>query len=109
MKVINSTQSSAATTISNVSCMYENGEQGSNLQQFNATIGAGQTLGPIYIESIGSGGCYFEYSYFNLNWNNNAVTINAADSDYTSNQAPGIAVAIDNSGKQSNVVVTLYA
>lgn len=73
MSVLNLDSVSHITTISDVNCMYSNGDEGSELNIFNNTIapfGAIPSLsqGTSYIESKGSGICAFEDSQFQLNF-----------------------------------------
>lgn len=56
--------------VTDVNCMYDNGDQGSNLSLFNnATVpgsGALPSDGTQYIEVNASGGCFFQTSTFHL-------------------------------------------
>jgi hypothetical protein len=58
------------TYVHGVVCMYENGEQGSQLQQFNNLLVQPNSTWPdgqgLYIEAVGSGSCALSASTFTL-------------------------------------------
>ncbi|MGW4562211.1 hypothetical protein ACWEN3_07270 [Streptomyces sp. NPDC004561] len=74
MKVVNVSQLLLQTFITNVECMYDNGEYGSDLSAFNDTnIGPGTTYpSPTgqFIETKNSGSCFGVTSTFDLLINN---------------------------------------
>lgn len=67
---INNPSSQTFTTqVSNVSCMYDDGDQGSNPSELGGqTILANSSFGPQYVEAKASGGCFFDASTFNISF-----------------------------------------
>ncbi|HTZ45078.1 MAG TPA: hypothetical protein VMB79_14560 [Jatrophihabitans sp.] len=107
--------------VTNVNCMYDNGDEGSNLSLFNNAVvqpnSALPASGGQYIEVKASGSCAFETSTFNLKITddtNNAI-IGEADFvessnnwDLGSNTNPDVInVMINNSGDQARITVTV--
>jgi uncharacterized protein YjbI with pentapeptide repeats len=98
MKIVNSRSDAVSVAVSGVQCMYDNGEQGSNLSRFNATIPAnGATLpsgNPQYIEVNASGSCWFDESYFTLTFKDSTanvigtVQIGENDNSYYTKNSP---------------------
>lgn len=72
MKVLNTRGSDIQSFVINVNCMYDNGDEGSNLSLFdNAKVPGGETLPDDsghgqYIEAKGSGGCWGTDSTFSV-------------------------------------------
>ena len=107
--------------VTNVNCMYDNGDDGSNLSLFNnAVVAANAALpssGGQYIEVKASGSCAFEASTFNLRVtdDSNGAIIGEADFNESSNNwylgdntNPDIInVMINNSGDQAKMTVTV--
>jgi hypothetical protein len=113
MQVYNSTGDTATIWITNVSCFYQNGEEGSNLQAFNgAIIGPGKLFppNPVYIEAKGSGGCWFTPSHFNLGWEGREPTISVGSGDWVHSEVPGIGIQIvqGRDHPQAKIIATLY-
>jgi hypothetical protein len=125
MRVTNNRKTDIQLFVTNVQCMYDNGEEGSNLSLFNnAIVPASQAL-PVpggngqYIEVKASGGCFFETSTFNLKVEDvvNHVEIGEADfseddenwslADNTNKDV--IDVMINNSGDQAQIAITVEA
>jgi uncharacterized protein YjbI with pentapeptide repeats len=98
MKIANNRSDAVSVAVSSVQCMYDNGDQGSNLSRFNATIaGGGATLpsgNPQYIEVNASGSCWFDESYFTLTFKDPAgnvigtVQIGENDNSYYTKNTP---------------------
>ena len=70
MNIVNTTDQPVTTTVGDMNCMYDDGDEGSNIQAWaNVTIppkgespgGQGQ-----YVEAKGSGSCAFESSWFEI-------------------------------------------
>lgn len=107
--------------VTNVNCMYDNGDEGSNLSLFNNAVVAAKAALPAsggqYIEVKASGGCAFQSSTFNLRVTDEATgaIIGEADFNETSNNwylgdntNPDIInVMINNSGDQARMTVTV--
>lgn len=69
MQITNHRSEAVTVAVNGVNCMYDHGDQGSNLSLFNATIAAGAALpgsGTQYIESKSSDSCAFETTTFTL-------------------------------------------
>jgi hypothetical protein len=109
--------------VTDVTCMYDNGDEGSNLSLFNnAVVGAGAALpatGSQYIEVKASGSCFFDDSTFHLKVTDdaNGAIIGEADFDESDNNwslakntnPDVINVMINNSGDQARMTVTVAA
>ena len=123
MSATNNRSAAIKTFVTDVSCMYENGGDGSHLEYFdNLLIGAGSRYpdsGRIYIEAKNSGSCFFESAHFKLNVTDNSNgaiigTVSFVDSSanwtVASNTNPDVLnVNIDNSGNQATISVTVAA
>ena len=120
MTVENKSKTPIMLFINSVNCMYDNGEQGSNLQAFNSVIvGPGQQApasGKQYIEDKDSGSCAFETATFTLvvtdSKNNTLGTVAFSESSSafsgTSSNIDLIQVLCSNdTGDQSVIVVTV--
>ncbi|MGJ7908172.1 hypothetical protein ACOQFL_17035 [Actinopolyspora sp. H202] len=69
MYVQNLSETAKVAVVEKVQCMYDDGEQGSNLSLFNGRYQPGDRIpnqGGQYIEQKNSGSCFFESSYFTL-------------------------------------------
>lgn len=113
MNVTNTTGNAITTLINDVNCMYDNGQEGSNLSLFNnASIAAGQTLPGgqgQYIEAKASGSCAFQASNFTVQIvGGPSVQITESGNNYYGNSVPGIGVNINNSGDQAIITLTVY-
>jgi hypothetical protein len=114
MTINNTTAAAVTTLINNVKCMYDNGQEGSNLSLFNNATIAARTQLPAgkgqYIEVKASGGCAFESSHFTVQLKSGgAVEISESSNNYHGKSVPGIGVNINNSGKQALITLTLYS
>lgn len=117
MRIVNDSSKTVTTNITNQNCMYDNGQEGSNLSFFNnLSIGPGvkePASGGQYIEAKGSGSCFFESSTFTLvikGLNSSNASANFVDSNQNwscSGQPSNVNVNINNSGDQASIVVTL--
>ncbi|MDB4948815.1 MAG: hypothetical protein JWM27_1464 [Gemmatimonadetes bacterium] len=113
MTINNTTASPVTTLVNNVTCMFDNGQEGSNLSLFNnATIPVGQRL-PAgkgqYIEAKASGSCALDTSYFTVQLTSGAsVKFSEHSNNYHGKSVPGMGVNINNSGKQAVITLTLY-
>lgn len=118
MRIFNDSSKTVTTNITNQNCMYDNGEEGSNLSLFNNLSLASGAKEPAdggqYIEAKNSGSCFFESSAFTLaisNLNPAADNLNFVDSgeNWTCyGQTSNVNVSINNSGDQGWIVITLY-
>jgi len=119
MKIVNNSSKTVTTNISKQDCMYDNGDEGSNLSFFNnLTInsfdtqpsggGKGQ-----YIEAKASGSCFFDNSTFTLTIKGlnptvpNLNFVDPGDNWSCSGQPDNVNVDINNSGPQATIVITL--
>jgi|SRR5215471_1719598 len=70
LKVVNNRSGAISSFVTGVDCMYDNGDQGSNLSLFNNADIAGNASLPAnggqYIEAKASGSCFFRPSTFSL-------------------------------------------
>lgn len=110
MRVHNSTAVTITIWITNVHCMYDHGEEGSNLHIFNgAEIPPGEWYPGHrqYIEANGSGGCWFTPSSFNLGWAGREATIEVSSGNWGHRDVPGIAIEIED-GEQANIHAWFY-
>lgn len=119
--VVNNRKQPILTFVTNVNCMYDDGDEGSKLSLFNnATINAGQSLpseGGQYIESKGSGSCFFKDSTFTLKLEdaNNSIighvvfTDSSKNWNYKNDNEDVIDVYVNNSGSQAVIKVTIEA
>lgn len=117
--VQNNRQESIAIYVIDVNCMYDQGDQGSNLSLFNdATLTAGTALpasGRQYIEAKASGSCFFDPSNFTFKIEGSTGTVigNAvfteSQNNYsgTSSNADLIDIYLNNSGDQAVIKVTV--
>ena len=117
MIVRNQTNAPFTTTLSNLNCMYQGGDDGSQLQDFNdQTIAPYTSYGPIYIEADGSfPSCSFSQSNFQINYLNGSMGINLGtgpdfNTSVTSNTNPTQiqAVLAPNEPAASGVSYSFY-
>ncbi|MFP2904151.1 hypothetical protein ACLESD_03570 [Pyxidicoccus sp. 3LFB2] len=123
MTVTNNRSTPIRLFVTDVECMYDNGDDGSNLSTFNnAVVGANASLptsGSQYIEAKNSGGCWGADSTFTLKIvddNDKAdigsvgFTENNENYDTSSNTNKDVIdVYINNSGAQARITVTIEA
>jgi len=109
--------------VTDVQCMYDNGDEGSNLSLFNNAVVGGRTALPSsggqYIEVKASGSCFFETSTFHLKVTDdgNGAIIGEAhfledDNNWNldKNTNPDVInVMINNSGDQARMTVIVAA
>lgn len=109
--------------VTNVNCMYDNGDEGSNLSLFNNAVvpvsGTLPSTGTQYIEVNASGACFFEASTFNLKVTNNDTGAIIGEADFVEsdnawrlgdNTNPDVInVMINNSGDQAHMTVAVAA
>jgi hypothetical protein len=123
MTVENQKKTAIKLFINNVNCMYDNGQQGSNLQTFNSVTVEAESSLPAkgqqgqYIEDVDSGACAFETATFTLvvvDTSNNSTLGTVAFSEGSSEYS-GVSSNVDliqvytsnNSGSQSVINVTV--
>jgi hypothetical protein len=101
MTVSNQTNAIFTTTLSNLNCMYENGDDGSALQVFQGLgVPAYSTSPSQYIEADGSfPSCSFSQSSFQINYLNGSLGINLGtapdfNTAVTSNTNPALLQAV---------------
>ena len=102
--------------VQDVDCMYDHGEQGSNLSLFHdVTIQPGQSLpasGTQYIEANATGGCFFNPSKFTLNVVNiGTIAIEDDSQNYfvaNNSDSDAISANINNSDQQARITITIY-
>lgn len=122
MNVVNNRSAPIRLFVTDVTCMYDNGESGSNLSLFdNTTVAATSELPGghgEYIEVKASGSCFFESSTFTLKVEDAATaTIIGHVScrerynnwDGSSDNADVVDLYINNSGDQAVIRVTVEA
>ncbi|MFH8591242.1 hypothetical protein [Streptomyces rimosus] len=118
MSITNNRSSSIRTFITDVNCMYDNGEEDSNLSVFNNALIAGNTTYPEpsqYIEAKNSGDCWAVTSTFTLKIVDETSHTDIGKVDFTENDGYGgtssnpdvIDVDIDNSGDTATISVTV--
>lgn len=120
MNVANQRPAPITTYVTGVQCMYDGGDQGSELSLFNsATIQANSTLPGgqgQYIEAKNSGSCFFDSSTFSLKVEDATTsaiigTVSFTDSGnnwtYTNTNTDVIDVYVNNSGDQAVITVTV--
>jgi hypothetical protein len=120
MTVENKSKTPIMLFVNGVSCMYDNGEQGSNLQTFNSVeVDPGQQVpssGKQYIEDKDSGTCAFDTATFTLAVTDSkrnsigTVAFSESSSSYSavSSNTDLIQVLCSNdTGDQSIIVVTV--
>jgi hypothetical protein len=118
MSVTSNRTEALRTFITDVNCMYDNGDEGSDLSVFNnAVINSKSTLGPQYIEAKGSGSCFFESSNFSLQVTEDSdgsiigiVVFQDSDENWAvaSNENPGVVNAyVNNSAGQAEINVVV--
>lgn len=111
--VTNETSQAVLLTISNVYCMYDNGEEGSWLSYFNnLTLQAGATYpntpNGVYIEVKDGDYCTIHTSTFNMQIGEiGAIAFSERHDGYSSSPPTGVTVTIDNSGAQAKIAITI--
>ena len=122
VNVVNNRTSPLLLFVTDVDCMYDNGDAGSHLNYFNdAKVPATSALPPsgtTYIEAKGSGSCFFTDSTFTVKVEDAdtrtiighvAFTDSNHDWDYTNDNADVIDVDCNNSGDQARIEITVEA
>ncbi|QGN31675.1 hypothetical protein [Microlunatus sp. Gsoil 973] len=121
--VQNNRSQSLRLFVTDVQCMYDNGDQGSNLSLFNNAVVSGKSALPAsgtqYIEVKASGGCFFQTSTFHLKVTDDANGAIIGEADFLEddnnwnldkNTNPDVInVMINNSGDQARMTVTVAA
>ncbi|HEY0021016.1 MAG TPA: hypothetical protein VGC13_32240 [Longimicrobium sp.] len=113
MRIKNLRSTPATTTIANVTCYYDHGEEGSNLSIFNdAVIAPGGSFppgGPQYIETKRSGTCATASSLFDLGVKGGSVVrVQELQGNYIISSAPGISMSFNNGGSPATILITLF-
>jgi hypothetical protein len=120
MNVTNNNAADVRLYVHGIVCMYNNGDEGSNLSYFNGLeVVSGQTepggKGQ-YIEAIASGQCIAEMSTFTLDVNEitgngqqplGSVVISEQLNKYYDNPTGSVETVIDNDGDQATINVTV--
>lgn len=122
MNVVNNRSKSIHLFVTDVACMFDNGEQGSNLSLFNNTkVPGGSSLpaaGTQYIEADATGGCFFNDSTFTVKVEDAdtktiighvAFTDSAENWSYKNENEDVIDVYCNNSGRQAHITLTIEA
>ncbi len=119
MRIVNASGGEITITVGDMNCMYDDGSQGSNLQVFNGVtvepfsqVPAG---GKQYIETVGSGSCAFEDSYFYLNFSDppgGYVKIIEEGGVYSGRADPPQSFALtitppSSEGEQANITIVM--
>ena len=97
MTVRNQTDAAISSTVANTKCMYQNGDDGSHLERFNAQIGPnGGAISGVYVEADGNffHGCSAAQSQFTLSFADiGSITLDlgsgAFNTSVVNNTAPG--------------------
>jgi hypothetical protein len=122
MTVKNNRSGAIHLYITDVQCMYDNGDEGSNLSLFNNAVVNGSSQlpgsGSQYIEAKASGSCFFDDSKFTVKIEDNsneAIIGHVAFDDssenwsYTNDNEDVIDVYVNNSGDQAIIIITVEA
>jgi hypothetical protein len=119
MTLTNQTGSSLTSAVQNATCMYENGDDGSHLEYFNATLASGDAVPKTYIEANGDfwSGCSDTQSAFTLTFSNSSGSIGSVrlnlgsglfSTSVVSNSAPTqIVASIAPAGNQFDIGVVV--
>jgi hypothetical protein len=120
VQIQNASSSSLTVSYSNIHCMFENGEEGSDFRPITGTVAGGKSLppsGPQYLEAVGSGFCAIETSTFtmviqgphgalSIGFSENSSTWSTA-SPYIVEGGLSAAVSIQESGDQYRLSVVI--
>ncbi|WP_320779241.1 hypothetical protein [Streptomyces sp. CRN 30] len=121
MNVTNNRSTDLRLFILGVNCMYDNGDEGSDLSAFNNTVVSAGTTFPggngQFIETKNSGGCFGETSTFTLKVVDDSTHTEIGHIDFTEDGGWGatssnpdvIDVDIDGSENPSPISVTVEA
>jgi len=122
MNVVNNRSEPILLFITDVECMYDNGDEGSNLSLFNNAKVAGTSSlppsGTQYIEAKASGSCAFNDSAFTVKIEDSStqnIIGHVAFDDpgqnwtYKNDNEDVIDVYCNNSGAQARITVTVEA
>lgn len=120
MKVVNNRTASLLLFITDVDCMYDNGDDGSHLDRFNnAKVPGGGSCpadGTTYIEAKASGSCFFDDSKFTVKIEDAdtqtiigrvAFTDSSQHWNYSNDNPDVIDVNCNNSGDQARITITV--
>jgi hypothetical protein len=121
MKVTNNNPADVRLYIHGIVCMYNGGEEGSDLNYFNGLeVVSGETQPPEgegeYIEAIASGQCVAEMSTFTIDVNEitgngqepiGSVVISEQFNKYYDKTTGAVEAVIDNTGDQATIQVTV--
>lgn len=122
MTVKNNRSGAIHLYITDVQCMYDDGDEGSNLSLFNNAVVNGGAQLPSgsgqYIEAKASGSCFLDDSTFTVKIedNSNSAIIghvafddNSENWNYTNDNQDVIDVYVNNSGDQAIINITVEA
>lgn len=122
MTVKNNRPTNIRTLISEVECMYDHGDEGSNLALFNGAVISGNSQlpgsGGQYIEAKASGTCFFLPSMFNLiieDATNDKLIGSVAFADrskqweYHNTNEETVSVFVESTDTQGEIIVTVKA
>jgi hypothetical protein len=122
LSVVNNRTASVRLFITDVKCMYDRGDQGSNLSLFDdGLVPANSSLptnGSEYIEAKSSGSCFFDPSQFTVKVEDAdtktiighvAFTDSASNWSYSNDNEDVIDVYCNNSGDQARIRLTVEA
>ncbi len=119
MVVKNDTSRPVRTLVTDVNCIFDNGEERSNISIFNDAIIAGNSSLPAsgsqYIEAKNSGTCFFEASTFKLKIMNEDGTMlsvidfwdRTAHWNYTQDTSDWVSVFVNNTSEQGTIKITV--
>jgi len=119
MTVKNDTSRTIRTFVSDANCVYDNGQENSNLSLFNDATILGKSSLPKgegqYIEAKNSGGCFFEASKFTLTIMNDSGTElsvlkfwdSTANWTCENSRKEWVSVYINNTGEQGTITITV--
>lgn len=112
LQVVNKTTAPVNVNVYQIECMYDNGENGSNLQVFNTQVAAGANLpySPQFIETDAGLGCIVKASAFTMGFGEiGYVTLQCERDLYspTSNSNPG-QISADIAAGENAYNITVY-
>lgn len=122
LNVVNNRTAPLLLFVTDVDCMYDNGDDGSHLNQFNdakvPAQGALPASGTTYVEAKGSGSCFFTDSTFTIkieDADNQTIIGHVVFTDtsqywnYKNDNEDVIDVNCNNSGSQARIEITVEA
>ena len=113
LNIVNNRSEPVTSLVGDMNCMFDGGDEGSNLQAFaNATIAAGEAFpgGPgQYIEAKGSGGCALESSNFYIGFaEGGGFGCTEEERSWSAgDSSPGVDLEVNPGGDQATILVTL--